>query len=59
MAWPRRSGSDSSKGSEARDGELFTRRLSEVRQSSKDVEDADPAEVEARLRNITHGAGRD
>jgi hypothetical protein len=41
------------------DDENPLRRLSEVLASSNDVEEEDPEEVEARLRNLSHGTNRD
>jgi hypothetical protein len=41
------------------DAEVFSKRLVEILSSSSAVEDADPSEVEARIRNMTHGAGRE
>jgi hypothetical protein len=35
------------------------RRLSEVLASSNGVEEEDPEEVEARIRNLSHGTSRD
>lgn len=47
------------KKSLTRDAEVFSRRLTEVLSSSNGVDDAEPEEVEARIRNMTHGLGRD
>ena len=41
------------------DGVSALKRLSHVLASSKGVADADPDEVEARLRNLSHGTNRD
>lgn len=60
VAWRRLGRDDAdSRNSQTRDQETFSRRLSSVLSTSRAAEEADPAEVEARIRNITHGAGRD
>jgi hypothetical protein len=41
------------------DGGSALKRLSHVLASSTAVEDADPDEVEARLRNMSHGTNGD
>ena len=41
------------------EGESALKRLSHVLASGKSVTDADPDEVEARLRNLSHGTNRD
>ena len=41
-----------------REAEVFSRRLTRLLSSIDDMENQDPEEVEARLRNLTHGAGR-
>lgn len=37
----------------------FSRRLDDVLSVTRAVEEADPDEVEARIRNISHGVGHD
>lgn len=60
MAWlSLRRDDPSTKKSLARDAEVFSRRLTEVLSSSNGADDAEPEEVEARIRNMTHGSGRD
>jgi hypothetical protein len=60
MAWLNlRRDDPKTKNSLARDAEVFSRRLTEVLSSSNGVADAEPEEVEARIRNMTHGSGRD
>jgi hypothetical protein len=60
MAWLNlRRDDPKTKNSLARDAEVFSRRLTEVLSSSNGVTDAEPEEVEARIRNMTHGSGRD
>ncbi len=60
MARPRLAWEDPfSKGDMARHQEIFSNRLRLILSSESPVEDEDPAEVEARIRNISHGAGRD
>jgi hypothetical protein len=60
MAWPRLGWEDPfSKGDMARHREIFSSRLRLMLSSGSRVEDQDPAEVEARIRNISHGVGRD
>jgi len=41
------------------EGESALKRLSHVLASGTRVTDADPDEVEARLRNLSHGTNRD
>ena len=53
MAWLRREDPFSDKGVD-RYAELFSRRLAEVTKTTA-LEDADPDEVESRIRNLTHG----
>ncbi len=57
MAWPGFRHLRDSKEDFARHNELTSRRLSALRAPSKGLEDADPDEVEARIRNLSHGTG--
>ena len=41
------------------DGESALKRLGEVLSSSTALDEADPDEVEARIRNMSHGTNRD
>ncbi len=47
-----------SKSNRDEDGSAL-KRLGQVLSSSAALEDADPAEVEARIRNLSHGTNRD
>jgi len=60
MAWlkKRRLERDSKK-SRARHAEVTSTRLSQVFSSSNGVEDEDPEEVEARIRNMFYGSKRE
>lgn len=55
MAWLSSRDSKSNQG----DGGSALKRLSQVLASSTPVADADPDEVEARIRNLSHGTNRD
>ncbi len=48
-----------SKENRARHEELTSKRLIHVFSSGNSVEGADPEEVEARLRNLSHGTYRE
>lgn len=48
-----------SKKNRARHAEVTSKRLSQVFSSANGLEDADPKEVEDRIRNISHGTNRD
>ncbi len=48
-----------SKENRARHEEATSKRLKHVLSSGNSVEGADPAEVEARLRNLSHGTYRE
>ena len=56
MAWL--SNDDSKRIRDDKD-ESALKRLSQVLSSINRVEDADPEEVEARIRNLSHGTNRD
>ena len=56
MAWF--SNRDSMKSRDGEDDHPL-RRLSQVLASNKKVEDTDPQEAEARIRNLSHGTKRD
>lgn len=57
VAWPMQWRRHSSKESLARHADLTSKRLSALQVSINGLEDADPSEVEARIRNLTHGTG--
>lgn len=57
MAWPRPKRRHDSKENLARHAELTSKRLSALRASNTGLDDADPEEVEARIRNLSHGIG--
>jgi hypothetical protein len=60
MAWLNlRRDDPGTKKSLERDAEVFSKRLTEVVSSRSSSDDAEPEEVEARIRNMTHGSGRD
>ncbi|MFB3099114.1 MAG: hypothetical protein ACE1ZX_03645 [Acidimicrobiia bacterium] len=48
-----------SRENRARHEEATSKRLNQVSSSGSSVEGADPAEVEARLRNLSHGTYRE
>lgn len=48
----------SSNKSPDRQSEIFSRRLIKLLSSNTGLEQADPDEVEGRIRNMTHGAGQ-
>ncbi len=56
MAWLGRKGESSSSNDRA--AEVFSRRLNALLAAENGLETEDPDEVEARIRNITHGTGR-
>jgi Asp-tRNA(Asn)/Glu-tRNA(Gln) amidotransferase C subunit len=56
MAWL---SNDDSKRIRDGEDESALKRLSQVLSSINRVEDADPEEVEARIRNLSHGTNRD
>ncbi len=57
MAWPRPRRRHHSKENLARHAELTSMRLNALRALSTGLDDADPEEVEARIRNLSHGIG--
>ena len=59
MAWPKikREERDSKKN-RARHAEVTSSRLSQLFASTNGVEDEDPEEVEARIRNMFYGSSR-
>ena len=60
MAWRKHKRQErDSKKNRARHAEVTSSRLSQVFAASNGVEDADPEEVEARLRNLFHGTYRE
>ncbi len=60
MAWLNLNREDrDSKDNRARHGEVTSKRLRQVFSSGNRVEGADPEEVEARLRNLSHGTYRE
>lgn len=56
MAWL---SNDDSKRNRDGEDESALKRLSQVVSLINGVEDADPEEVEARIRNLSHGTNRD
>jgi len=58
MAWLKRRTDRDSKKNRARHAEVTQSRLSQVFARSNGVEDQDPEEVEARIRNMFYGANR-
>ena len=60
MAWLNLNREDrDSKQNRARHKEVTSERLRQVLSSGNSVEGADPEEVEARLRNLSHGTYRE
>jgi hypothetical protein len=60
MAWLNLNREDrDSKQNRARHEEVTSKRLRQVLSSGNSVEGADPEEVEARLRNLSHGTYRE
>jgi hypothetical protein len=60
MAWLRLNRDDlDSKEKRARHEQATSERLSRIFSSRSRIEDADPDEVEARLRNLSHGTYRE
>ena len=60
MAWLKNKREErDSKKNRARHAEVTADRLSQVFSSSNGVEDEDPDEVEARIRNMFYGSKRD
>ncbi len=60
MAWLNLNREDrDSKDNRARHEEVTSKRLRHVFSSGNRVEGADPEEVEARLRNLSHGTYRE
>jgi hypothetical protein len=60
MAWLNLNREDrDSKQNRARHEEATSKRLRQVLSSANSVEGADPEEVEARIRNLSHGTYRD
>ena len=60
MAWLNLNREDrDSKENRARHEEVTSKRLRHVFSSGNRVEDADPEEVEARLRSLSHGTYRE
>lgn len=57
MAWRRPRRRRDSREDLARHAELTSKRLNALRASSSELDDADPEEVEARIRNLSHGSG--
>ncbi len=56
MAWLKLNRDDrDSKENRARHEQVASKRLSEIISSGNSVEGEDPDEVEARLRNLSHG----
>jgi uncharacterized protein (DUF1015 family) len=60
MAWRKHKRAErDSKKNRARHAEATSSRLSQVFSSTNGVEDADPEEVEARIRNMFYGSKRE
>ena len=60
MAWLNLNREDrDSKENRARHEEVTSKRLRQVLSSTNSIEGADPEEVEARLRNLSHGTYRE
>jgi hypothetical protein len=60
MAWLKLNRDDrDSKENRARHEEVTLKRLRQVFSSGNSIESGDPEEVEARLRNLSHGTYRD
>ena len=58
MAWLKKRGERDSKKNRARHAEVTQSRLSQIFSSSNGVEDEDPDEVEARIRNMFYGTNK-
>ena len=59
MAWRKHKREErDSKKNRARHAEVTSSRLSQVFAASNGVEDADPEEVEARIRNMFYGTSK-
>ena len=58
MAWLKKREERDSKKNRARHAEVTATRLTEIF-STASVEDADPDEVEARIRNMFYGSNRE
>lgn len=58
MAWLKKREERDSKKNRARHEEVTQSRLSQVFSSSNGVEDEDPEEVEARIRNMFYGTNK-
>ena len=58
MAWLRKRGERDSKKKRARHAEVTQSRLSQVFARSNGVENEDPKEVEARIRNMFYGTNK-
>ena len=60
MAWKKHKRQErDSKKNRARHAEVTSSRLSQIFAASNGVEDADPEEVEARIRNMFYGSTRE
>ena len=60
MAWLKLNRDDrDSKENRARHEQVASKRLNEIISSGNSVEGEDPDEVEARLRNLSHGTYRE
>ena len=60
MTWLKLNRDDrDSKENRARHEDVTLKRLRQVFSSGNSLEDADPEEVEARLRNLSHGTYRE
>ncbi len=59
MAWLKKREERDSKKNRARHAEVTASRLTQVFSSTNGVEDADPDEVEARIRNMFYGTNRE
>lgn len=58
MAWLRKRAHRDSKKNRARHAEVTKSRLSQVFAQSNGVENEDPKEVEARIRNMRYGTNK-
>ena len=58
MAWLKKREERDSKKNRARHAEVTQSRLSQVFSRSSGVEDEDPEEVEARIRNMFYGTNK-
>jgi hypothetical protein len=59
MAWLKKRGERDTKKNRARHAEVTSSRLTQVFAASNGVEDADPEEVEARIRNMFYGSNHE